>query len=144
MRWHSPTERSTISGYSRIPVPMSRQKRCWRRMPENDLSLRAKMKDCLCSNESAKGFDGFSCSFFAFPDILLPPAQPMALPAIGKEIRMPHKSVCHIPLLRGLRGFRTDNFGGQWQRPHLSQSPTPRRSGNVRATSPSIPAGGIM
>ena len=33
---------------------------------EDDLGLRAKMEDCLYSNESAKGLDDFSCSFLYF------------------------------------------------------------------------------
>lgn len=30
------------------------------------MGLLAKMEDCLCSDESTKGFDDFSCSPFAF------------------------------------------------------------------------------
>ena len=34
MRWRFPAESGTISNYSRIPVSMSRLKRCWRRIPD--------------------------------------------------------------------------------------------------------------
>ena len=61
------------------------------------MGLRAKMEDCLYSNESAKGLDDFSCSFFVFSDSLAPPSTITALPAVSQENRMPHRSALPCP-----------------------------------------------
>ena len=55
-----------------------------------------KMKECLCSNESTKGLDDFSCSFLHFRTFSYP-VQLMALPAVSQENRMPHRSVLPYP-----------------------------------------------
>ena len=102
-------------------------------MPGNDLSLRAKIEDCLCSNESAKGLDDFSCSFLHFQMFSYSSAADgFASRQSGKQDATQVSSAIPSPL-GGLWGYKVDNLGGRWQRPHLSLSPTPRWSGSVRA-----------
>ena len=98
------------------------------------MGLRAKIEDCLCSNESAKGLDDFSHSLFIFSDSLVPPstADGSAGRQSGKQDATQICSAIPSPL-GGLWGYKVDNLGGRWQRPHLSLSPTPRWSGSVRA-----------
>lgn len=76
--------------------------------------------------------DDFSYSLFAFLTFSSDqrsrrPCQPPV-----KKTGCRTDQICHtLPALR-FAGRRVDNLGGRRQRPHLSRSPTPRRSGSVR------------
>lgn len=69
----------------------------YRHIPGNDLGLRAKMKEYLCSDEGTKGLDDFSCSPFAFLDVFAMLDMADGLASHQREKQVPHKSDLPYP-----------------------------------------------